>query len=81
MAHLTEHNFFFRQITCIVEEALSSETQLITIINDRAKILVKTSVLDFEKAFEIFPHKLRKCKPYCFDITLHSLSVLTMSHR
>ena len=45
----------------------SCETQLITEINDWAKILdnggqVDTFILDFEKAFDTPPHKLLKSK-------------------
>ena len=47
----------------------SCETQLITVINDWAKILdnggqVDTFILDFEKAFDTPPHELLKCKLY-----------------
>ena len=43
--------------------------QLITVINDLAKILdargqVDTFIFDFEKAFDIPPHELLKCKPW-----------------
>ena len=45
----------------------SCETQLVTVINDWAKILdkggqVDTFILDFEKAFDTPPHELLKCK-------------------
>ena len=49
------------------------ETQLITVINDWAKILdkggqVDTFILDFEKAFDTHPHKLLTCKLYGYGI-------------
>ena len=45
----------------------SCEAQLITVINDWAKLLgqkgqVNTFILDFEKAFDIHPHELLKSK-------------------
>ena len=45
----------------------SCETQLVTVINDWARILDKggqtdTFILDFEKAFGTPPHELLKCK-------------------
>ena len=51
----------------------SCETQLITVIDDWAKILdkggqVDTFILDFEKAFDTPPHELLKCKLYGYDI-------------
>ena len=47
----------------------SCETQLVTVINDWAKILdkdgqVDTFILDFEKTFHTPPHELLKCKLY-----------------
>ena len=72
MAHLDEHillsdrqHAFRRRNSC--------ETQLITDINDWAKILddggqVKTFILDFEKAFDKPSHKLLKCKLYGYGI-------------
>ena len=52
----------------------SCETQLVTVINDLAKILdngglVDTFILDFEKAFDTSPHELLKYKlyGYCID--------------
>ena len=51
----------------------SCETQLITVINDWAKLLadggqVDTFILDFEKAFDTSPHELLKCKLYGYGI-------------
>ena len=52
----------------------SCETQLITVIDDWAKILdkggqVDTFILDFEKAFDPPPpHELLKCKLYGYGI-------------
>ena len=51
----------------------SCETQLITVINDWAKLLdaegqVETFILDFEKAFDTLPHKLLKCKLHGYGI-------------
>ena len=51
----------------------SCETQLITVIDDWAKILDKGGqvdifILDFEKAFDTPPHELLKCKLYGYGI-------------
>ena len=51
----------------------SCETQLITVIDDWAKILdkgrqVDTFILDFEKAFDTSSHELLKCKLYGYGI-------------
>ena len=74
MAHLDEHKLlsdtqhaFRKRHTC------SYETQLITVVNDWAKILdkggeVDTFILDFEKAFDTPPHELLKCKLYGYGI-------------
>ena len=72
MAHLDEHKLlsgrqhaFWKKHSC--------ETQLITVIDDWAKILdkggqVDTFILDFEKAFDTPPHKVLKCKLYGYGI-------------
>ena len=49
------------------------ETQLVTVINDWAKILdkggqVDTFILEFEKAFDTPPHELLKCKLFGYGI-------------
>ena len=49
------------------------ETQLITVINDWAKILdkngqVDTFILDYEKAFDTPPHELFKSKLFSYGI-------------
>ena len=56
----------------------SCETQLITVINDWAKILdkggqVDTFILDFEKAFDTPPNELLKCNLYCYGIDRKTL--------
>ena len=53
--------------------AHSCETHLVTVINDWAKILdkggqVDTFIVDFEKAFDIPPHELLKCKLFGYGI-------------
>ena len=60
MPHLDEHK-------------LLSEKQLITVIDDWAKILdnqgqIGTFILDFEKAFDTPPHEL--LKPNCLAMEL-----------
>ena len=51
----------------------SRETQLVMVINDRAKILDKGGqfyifILDFEKAFSTPPNELLKCKLFGYGI-------------
>ena len=81
MAHLDENKFlsdkqhaFWKWHSC--------ETQLVTVINDWAKILnnkgqVDTFILDFEKAFDTHPHELLKSKLFSYgigDITLKRIN-------
>ena len=62
MARLDEHKLLSdRQYA--FRKNRSCETQLMTVINDWAKLLdaegqVETFILDFEKAFDTLPHKL-----------------------
>ena len=72
MAHLDEHKLLSDRQHAFPKRH-SCETQLITVINDQAKILdkdgqVDTFILDFEKAFDIPPHELLKCKLYGYGI-------------
>ena len=72
MEHIEKHNLLsdrqhaFRENHCL-------ETQLVTVINDWAKILdkggqVDTFILDFEKAFAIPPLELLKYKLFGYGI-------------
>ena len=68
MAHLDEHKLLSDRQHAF-RKRYSCETQLITVINDWAKILdnggqVDTFILDFEKAFDTPPHEQLKCKLY-----------------
>ena len=72
MAHLDEHKLLSDKQHAF-RKRHSCETQLITVINDWAKILdnggqVDTFILDFEKAFNTPPHELLKCKLYGYAI-------------
>ena len=72
MAHLDEHTLLSDRQHAFRKKH-SCETQVITVINDWARILdkgrqVDTFVLDFEKAFNTPPHKLLKCKLYGYGI-------------
>ena len=71
MAHLDE-----RKLLSDRQHALrrnrSCESQLITVINDWAKILdaggqVDTFILNFQKAFDTPPHELLKCKLHVYQ--------------
>ena len=73
IAHLDEHKLLSDRQHAF-RKNLSCETQLITVINDWAKILdaggqVDTFILDFEKAFDTPPHKLLKCKLHGYGIS------------
>ena len=72
MAHLDEHKLLSDRQHAFRKKH-SCETQLITVIDDWAKILdkggqVDTFILDFEKAFDTPPHELLKCKLYGYGI-------------
>ena len=72
MAHLDEHKLLSDRQHAF-RKRHSCETQLITVINDWAKILdnggqVDTFILDFEKAFDAPPYELLKCKLYGYGI-------------
>ena len=72
MAHLDEHKLLSDRQHAF-RKRHSCETELITVINDWAKILdnggqVDTFILDFEKAFDTSPHELLKCKLYGYGI-------------
>ena len=72
MAHLDEHKLLSDKQHAF-RKRHSCETQLVTVINDWAKILdnggqVDTFILDFEKAFDTPPHELLKCKLYEYGI-------------
>ena len=64
MAHLDEHKILSDRQHAF-RKTRSCETQLITVINDKAKNCyagqVDTFILDFEKAFDTPPHELLKC--------------------
>ena len=54
-------------------KSIAVKSQLITVINDWARILdkggqVDTFIVDFEKAFHTHPHELLKCKLYGYGI-------------
>ena len=81
MAHLDEHKLLSDKQHAF-SKWHSCETQLATVINDWSKILdnkgqVDTFILDFEKAFDIPPHKLLKSKLFSYGIggkTLKSIN-------
>ena len=72
MAHLDEHRLLSEKQHAF-RKWHSCETQLITVIDDWAKILdnqgqVDTFILDFEKAFDTPPHELLKSKLFSYGI-------------
>ena len=72
MAHHDEHKLLSNRQHAFRKNR-SCETQLITIINDWAKILdaggqVDTFILDFENVFDT-PHELLKCKLHGYGIS------------
>ena len=74
MAHLDEHKLLSDKQYAF-RKRHSCETQLITVINERAKILdkggqVDTFILHFEKAFDPPPppHELYESKLYGYGI-------------
>ena len=72
MVHLDEHKLSSDRQHAF-RKRHSYETQLITVINNCAKILDKggqsdTFILDFEKAFDTPPHELLKCNLYGYGI-------------
>ena len=72
MDHLEKHSLLSDRQHAFRKKH-SCETQLVTVINDWAKILdkggqVDTFILDFEKAFDTPPHELLKCKLFGYGI-------------
>ena len=72
MVHLDEQKLLSDRLHAF-SEICTFETQLITVINDWAKILdagdqVDTFILDFKKAFDTPPHELLKCKLHGYGI-------------
>ena len=72
MDHLEKHSLLSDRQHAFRKKH-SCETQLVTVINDLAKILdkggqVDTFILDFEKAFDTPPHELLKCKLFGYGI-------------
>ena len=72
MAHLDEHKLLLDRQHAFRKNR-SCETQLITVINDWAKIFdaggqEDTIILDFEKAFDTPPHELLEMQtPWIWD--------------
>ena len=78
MAHLDEHKLLSVK-QCVFWECHSCETQLTTVINDRAKILdnkgqVDTFILDFEKAFETLHMNSVKVNCWAKEMVVKHLS-------
>ena len=72
MAHLEQHKLLSDRQHAFRKNH-SCETQLVTVIDDWAKILdsggqIDTFILDFEKAFDTPPHELLKSKLYGYGI-------------
>ena len=72
MAHLDEHKLL-SDMQHAFRKNRSCETQLITVINNWAKILdaggqVDSFILDFEKTFDTPSHELLKCKLHGYGI-------------
>ena len=73
LAHLDEHKLLSDRQHAFRKNR-SCETQLIIVVNDWAKILdaggqVDTFILDFEKAFDIPPRELLKCKLHGYGMS------------
>ena len=73
MAHLDEHKLLSDRQHAFRKNP-SCETQLISVINEWAKILdaggqVDTFIQDFEKAFDTPPRELLKCKLHGYGIS------------
>ncbi|MES9950854.1 MAG: reverse transcriptase family protein, partial [Candidatus Thiodiazotropha sp.] len=73
MKHLEKHSILSDRQHAFRKNH-SCETQLVTVVNDWAKILdeggqVDTFILDFEKAFDTPPHELLKCKLHGYGIS------------
>ena len=80
MAHLDEHKLLSDRQHAFRKNR-SCETQLITVINDWAKILdaggqVDTFILYFEKAFDTPPHEPLKCKLHGYGISGKTLVLI-----
>ena len=72
MAHLYEHKLLSEKQHAF-RKWHSCETQLITVIDDWAKIFdnqsqIDTFIFDFEKAFDTPPHELLKSKLFSYEI-------------
>ena len=77
MAHPDEHKLLSDRQHAFRKNR-SCETQLITVINDWAKLLdaggqVDTFILYFEKAFDAPPHELLNCKLHGYGISGNTL--------